>query len=155
MLAEELTAATEEMFPSGSWGISSVFQPLAKHFGVYRGTGNGNIVGLDTTLKQDSIMWLMMAKASTVEQEEYFQDRVGRLTAEMEAFSRQRDGFNEWRYLNYVNPTQDPLNSYGSENVRLMKRASAKYDPEGFFQSRVSGDFKISKVKEAAEDRRD
>jgi hypothetical protein len=146
-LAEELTAATERVFPAGSWGISSVFQPLARSFGVYTGTGNGNIVGLDTTLKQDSIVWLMMAKASTVEQEKYFEDKVGRLTADLEAYSRQKNGFNEWRYLNYVNPTQDPLKSYGPENVRLMKQASAKYDPQGFFQKRVSGGFKVSKVK--------
>lgn len=42
---------------------------------------------------------------------------------------------------------QDPLGSYGAENVAKIRAAAAKYDPEHVFQSRVPGGFKISKVK--------
>jgi hypothetical protein len=50
-------------------------------------------------------------------------------------------------YLDYADTTQDPLKSYGSENVEKMKAAAKKYDPFGVFQDLVPGGFKISKVQ--------
>lgn len=52
----------------------------------------------------------------------------------------------DWVYVNYAHPGQDGLGSYGTENVRWMKEVAAKYDPEGFFQQRVPGGFKIGRV---------
>lgn len=43
---------------------------------------------------------------------------------------------------------QDPLRSYGVENVAKIRAAAKKYDPKSFFQTRVPGGFKISKVEE-------
>jgi hypothetical protein len=48
--------------------------------------------------------------------------------------------------LDYADITQDPLASYGAENVKKMKAAAKKYDPQGVFQNLVPGGFKISKV---------
>lgn len=49
-------------------------------------------------------------------------------------------------YLDYAYDNQDPLASYGAENVEKMKAAAAKYDPSEVFQHLVPGGFKISKV---------
>lgn len=49
-------------------------------------------------------------------------------------------------YLPYADATQDALASYGVGNVRFMKGVAGAYDPTGFFQSRVPGGFKISRV---------
>ena len=48
-----------------------------------------------------------------------------------------------WRYLNYSDLSQDPLSSYGSAAVELLRGVSRRYDPEGVFQERVKGGFKI------------
>ena len=53
---------------------------------------------------------------------------------------------HEYIYLDYADETQDPLGSYGPENVAKMRAAAAKYDPTGVFQTMVPGGFKISKV---------
>jgi hypothetical protein len=53
---------------------------------------------------------------------------------------------NPYLYLDYADKTQDPLASYGSENVKKMKAVAKKYDPSGVFQNLVPGGFKISKV---------
>lgn len=50
---------------------------------------------------------------------------------------------NDFVYLNYALPTQNPLGSYGATNVQLLRDVSAKYDPDQIFQRLVPGGFKI------------
>lgn len=66
---------------------------------------------------------------------------------DMEDYTKSIDGAVAFRYLNYCNGSQDPLGSYGAENIKKMKDAAAKYDPTGVFQTRMPGGFKISRVK--------
>ncbi|KAI4282625.1 MAG: hypothetical protein L6R38_002817 [Xanthoria sp. 2 TBL-2021] len=58
----------------------------------------------------------------------------------------------KWIYLNYAERDQDPIGSYGSENVGKLQAASKKYDPTGLFQTNVPGGFKLFD-KVAAESR--
>lgn len=53
----------------------------------------------------------------------------------------------KFRYLNYSDVSDDPLATYGDDNVKRMREVAKKYDPTGIFQTRVPGGFKISKVK--------
>lgn len=53
----------------------------------------------------------------------------------------------EFRYLNYSDISDDPLATYGDDNVKKMREVANKYDPTGVFQTRVPGGFKISKVE--------
>lgn len=46
-------------------------------------------------------------------------------------------------YWNYSFSHQDPLRSYGEENVRKLREASKKYDPKGLFQVACAGGFKL------------
>ena len=46
-------------------------------------------------------------------------------------------------YLNYANQVQDPITSYGRENVAGLKKAAERYDPRGVFQRQVPGGFKL------------
>ncbi|KAK7952815.1 FAD binding domain-containing protein [Apiospora aurea] len=100
--------------------IIFVFQQLPKHYAQKNAGGNA---------------------------EALFQSKIAALTKELEAFAEAIGAATRWRYVNYVNPKQDPLKSYGAENIAFMKRVAAKYDPQGFFQTRVPGGFKISHVK--------
>ena len=50
---------------------------------------------------------------------------------------------HQFQYLNYADPSQDPIQSYGAENVARLKAASRKYDPMGMFQTQVPGGFKL------------
>ncbi|KAK8034796.1 6-hydroxy-D-nicotine oxidase [Apiospora rasikravindrae] len=143
-LWEDLTSEAESAFPGEGWGLNSVFQPLAQFYGQI-GSGQ-NVLGLDETLEHDSIIWLADATMSTPEQEAYLQRVMGCLTDTLEAYTAEKGGYTQWRYLNYVDPSQNPLKSYGKDNVRLMKEVAAQYDPVRFFQKRVSSGFKISKI---------
>lgn len=48
-----------------------------------------------------------------------------------------------YRYLNYAFPHQDPISSYGPESKAHLRAVSAKYDPDGFFQTAGAGPFKL------------
>ncbi|KEY71696.1 hypothetical protein S7711_02927 [Stachybotrys chartarum IBT 7711] len=140
-LMHGLISDTEAFIPDNSANLIWVFQPLAKAYG--RNSAN-NVVGLDTTLTHDSIVWLGEAFCDTAMQEAFFQARLGAISAELEAYAISIGANTQWRYMNYVNPAQDPISSYGAENVAFIRDVANEYDPTGFFQTRVSGGFKIS-----------
>ena len=50
---------------------------------------------------------------------------------------------NDFVYHNYALPMQNPLGSYGSENLKKLREVSRKYDPGQVFQRLVPGGFKI------------
>lgn len=63
--------------------------------------------------------------------------------ASIEKEAQSNDVFSSYRYLNYAFPHQDPFSSYGPEAKAELLRVSAKYDPDGFFQSAGAGPFKL------------
>lgn len=122
-----------------------VFQPLPKRYAQIN--AGGNVLGMDETLTSNSILFLAEAFVNSPEAEALLQTKIAIINAEIEAYAQSIDADTQWLYLNYVNPSQDPLSSYGAKNVAFIKDVAAQYDPTGFFQTRVSGGFKISSVE--------
>ena len=50
---------------------------------------------------------------------------------------------NEFVYLNYAAPGQDPIGGYGAANKANLRSVSQKYDPDQIFQKAVPGAFKL------------
>ncbi|CRK19018.1 hypothetical protein BN1723_011754 [Verticillium longisporum] len=144
-LFTKLIAEINSVIPEEDLTIILIFQPLPKHYG--QANAGGNVLGLDKTLTEDSIIWLGEAFINTHAVEALFQSKLAVVGAQLEAYAVSIGANTQWRYLKYVNPTQDPLKSYGPENVAFIKKVAQEYDPSGFFQTRVSGGFKISNVE--------
>lgn len=125
---------------AGSINLIFVFQPLSKQFAARKGV---NVLGLDKTLTTNSILFQAEALVTSLEHETLLTKKLGIATAAIEAYAKLSRQNTPFRYLNYAHPLQDPISSYGAENVALLKRASAKYDPKGFFQKKVTGGFKL------------
>ena len=53
---------------------------------------------------------------------------------------------NQYVNFNFAGKFQNPLASYGAENLDFMRQVAAKYDPEHVFQQLVPGGFKLSKA---------
>ena len=51
--------------------------------------------------------------------------------------------FNEYIYLNYAFPPQDPIAGYGATQQNRLRAVSHKYDPDQIFQKAVPGAFKL------------
>lgn len=84
-----------------------------------------------------SVSWSNSASTRSAE-------RIGRtLLDELDETARTSGGLRRFRYLNYASPTQDPLRSYGEDNLEMLRNVSARYDPTGMFQRRVPGGFKL------------
>ncbi|UZP34741.1 hypothetical protein NXS19_002557 [Fusarium pseudograminearum] len=99
--------------------------------------------------QHNGILFLASAMVRTPEQEAFARPKVEAWVRELREFAATIEGGNlEWTYLNYADKTQNPLGSYGLENIRKMKDAAAKYDPGQVFQKLVPGGFKISDVKD-------
>jgi hypothetical protein len=81
------------------------------------------------------------------EQDALFQTAGADLISRIGEYAKGIGADNPYLYLDYADVTQDPLASYGVENVEKMKAAAKKYDPSGVFQKLVPGGFKISKVQ--------
>ena len=50
---------------------------------------------------------------------------------------------DEFLYHNFAGGFQDPLNTYGKDNLRFMRSVARRYDPDGFFQTQMPGGFKL------------
>ena len=84
----------------------------------------------------------------TPEQEAFARPRVQAWVQAVRDFARTIEhGDLGWTYLNYADPSQDPLGSYGKANVQRLKEVAAKYDPGRVFQDLCPGGFKLSAVR--------
>ncbi|KAM7189291.1 hypothetical protein V8F20_010199 [Naviculisporaceae sp. PSN 640] len=145
-LHDELVKKLIEFIPEQDFETQCLFQPVPKYFAELATTATGgpkNILGLETTLTDNSILLLAVTMVKTAEQEEFAYPLVKKWVEDVKAFAESIGGAQDWLYLNYADSSQDVLASYGEENVRLMREVSKKYDPEGVLQRLCPGGFKI------------
>ncbi|KAI8220539.1 (S)-mandelate dehydrogenase [Colletotrichum sp. SAR 10_77] len=105
----------------------------------------GNVIGMERE-KCNAILFQMQHMVRSVDAEKEARRQLVALRKELKDYSVAEGIDVEWEYLGYADGTQDPLSTYGPENIKLLKEVAAKYDPEQVFQKRVPGGFKISKV---------
>ncbi|KLU85268.1 hypothetical protein MAPG_04296 [Magnaporthiopsis poae ATCC 64411] len=128
--------------PADQLGTQSLFQPLPKLFSELGREKGGNVMGMDR-VEGDSLLWLVACTVQTAEQEKVLQERLLRLKNDLVDYARSIGALRDWQYINYANPTQSPVETYGPENVAFLKQVSAKYDPNGFFQKQQGGGVKL------------
>ncbi|KAF4912109.1 (S)-mandelate dehydrogenase [Colletotrichum fructicola] len=105
----------------------------------------GNVIGMDRE-KCNAILFQMQHMVRSADAEKEARGQLVALRKELKDYSVAEGIDVEWEYLGYADSNQDPLSTYGPENIKLLKEVAAKYDPEQVFQKRVPGGFKISKV---------
>lgn len=109
---------------------------------------HGNVLGLEQNA-YDGIVIQISASVRTPELEELVRPKVRGLLEGVRAFaSTIEGGVLPWIYMNYAHSSQDVLQSYGPDNVRRIRDAASRYDPEGVFQYLCPGGFKISSIKD-------
>lgn len=144
VLAKEL----KEKVTDGDFTSHCAFQPIPLLYTKHSVAAGGNILGLEA-YPHHGVMLQVSASVKTAELAEWVRPKVRAITQDLAAFAETvEDGIMPWLNLNYAAADQEPLQSYGPENVVKMKAAAAKYDPHGVFQRLCPGGFKISAVKE-------
>ncbi|CRK48371.1 hypothetical protein BN1723_016864 [Verticillium longisporum] len=141
-LHEKLVAEMLETVPTNELGTQNLFQPIPKFFAEIGESRGGNVLGLDQ-VEGDSLMWLLACTVTKPEHETLLHEKGLEMKAAVEEFANSIDALRPWVYINYADPTQDPISSYGEGNVEFLQRVSAKYDPIGMFQRRMRSGFKL------------
>ncbi|KAL8376544.1 hypothetical protein RB595_007577 [Gaeumannomyces hyphopodioides] len=131
-----------EAVPADQLATQVLFQPMPKLFFDLGQAKGGNILGMDR-VEGDSLQWLLACTVETPEQEKLLHERSLRFKAELAEYAKSIGVLREWQYINYVDPTQDAVDSYGPDNVAFLKQVSAKYDPKGFFQKQQGGGIRL------------
>ncbi|KAG9199276.1 hypothetical protein G6514_008623 [Epicoccum nigrum] len=124
-----------------------MFQSIPTGFSKHSIAKGGNVLGLDKET-ENVVMLLYNIAVKSPELEILARKKLFASGETMKRFAASLDGLINWIYLNYADGTQDPLSSYGPDNVAKIRAAAKKYDPKQVFQTRVPGGFKISKVKD-------
>ena len=50
---------------------------------------------------------------------------------------------DEFLYHNFAGSFQRPLATYGFDSMQFMRKVAQEFDPDGFFQRRMPGGFKL------------
>jgi len=143
---EELVAYLNTIVPDSNFTTQLLFQPIPTIFGDLGAAAGGNVLGLQEQVPDDAILLLFACSLLTEAQWKLAVPKMNTLFARMQDKAAAAGKLYKWEYLNYANPIQNPLASYGAKNVAKIKAAAKKYDPKEFFQKRMPGGWKISKV---------
>ncbi|KAH9875025.1 hypothetical protein J1614_004513 [Plenodomus biglobosus] len=141
---DELAKQLSTLIPSQNFTTSCLFQPMPTLIAQHSTRHGGNVLGLDQ-VEENALLWSIIGSTQTAEEHAIMREKLMDYVATLEDFAVSEDLNVDWRYLNYVDGTQDPLKSYGKRNVDFMREVAAKYDPSGMFQSKVVSGWKISK----------
>ncbi|KAK2608912.1 hypothetical protein QQS21_002488 [Conoideocrella luteorostrata] len=131
--------------------FSTIFdlQPLSTHVADYGVQKGGNMLGLERNNRNR----VLAAVGAILFDSQYSDLDVARIyqlslavNQRIAAYASSLGLLDDFVYLAYADATQDPLGSYGTANTEHIRKVAKKYDPEGFFQHRVPGGFKINRV---------
>ena len=105
----------------------------------------GNVIGMDRE-SDNAILFQMQHMVRSADAEKEAREQLVAMRQELKDYYISEGVDVEWEYLGYADGTQDPIGTYGRENIQFLKDVAAKYDPEEVFQKRVPGGFNISNV---------
>lgn len=125
---------------------NSLFQPIPRHVTDLSVSQGGNMLGLDKETNHIQ-QWLCCTYVKEKKDEPLLRKHASKMTKDLEAFAKSIDALLPWQYINYADPTQKPLASYGEESLAFMRAVSAQYDPTGVFQKMMSGGFRLDEAR--------
>ncbi|RFU26415.1 hypothetical protein B7463_g9924, partial [Scytalidium lignicola] len=123
-----------------TWSIA--FEPLPTVITKFGPEKGGNSLGTSPS-DGNAFVVLLSALWQSTESNPLVNSACETMITQINKLAHQMSLLHRFQYLNYADPSQDPIGSYGENNVRHLRRMSKKYDPRGVFQKLVPGGFKI------------
>lgn len=128
----------------GSDQIIFVLTPLPRNYANH----GSNVLDLNNSLKDDCMVLQAEALLSSPEHKALLTEKLQEaVELTLNAYATETHSLMKWKYLNYANPLQEVWWTIG-DSQDLLKGVARAYDPTGFFQTRVTGGFKISDAEE-------
>ncbi|UQC90647.1 FAD binding domain-containing protein [Colletotrichum lupini] len=117
-------------------------QPLTKNIIGAQSKRGGNVMGLDEEsgpLIVCSFGW----EWSRDEDDAVVITGIKSVLEKSVAAAKEKGLYHPFKYMNYAAEDQDPVASYGAENVEFLKKVRHIYDSDGLFTELVPGGHKI------------
>lgn len=92
------------------------------------------------------IGFLILADWTNLEDETRVREGVHRIVDAAEDTAKKNGTYLPFKYSKYSAPDQDPIATYGSENVQKLRKIDLQYDPECVFQKLQNGGWLLSKT---------
>ncbi|BAE55011.1 hypothetical protein BDV35DRAFT_381693 [Aspergillus flavus] len=109
--------------------INNVIQPMSS-IGIKQSRKvGGNPLGLEEVGQQ---WFLVMADWNNPADGDRVRQAMRHIVDAAEATAKANGTYIPCQYCNYASPDQDPLASYGAENMERLKDIASKYDPDGW-----------------------
>ncbi|KAI2634996.1 FAD-binding domain-containing protein [Hypomontagnella submonticulosa] len=145
---EALIEKLKGVFPGANFKTHLVVQPLIPDWAKHGQAQGGNVFGIENLTGGDCVNLLLGVEVDSLElMKSAVEPAAKTMFANIKEHAASLGKDVDFLYLNYCAEWQNPLATYGVENIKLMKEAAKKYDPTGVFQDRIPGGFKISKVE--------
>ncbi|KAL2820989.1 hypothetical protein BDW59DRAFT_174312 [Aspergillus cavernicola] len=123
---ETAVSNLKSQIPEENFYFSMVLQPLPTSFGAHSTARGGNMLGLDR-IKDDCVLLVWAVEVDTPEMNATIGfPALKRAIDEIAEYARSVGGDVGFRYLNYCDGSQDPMGSYGEENIRKMRDAALR-----------------------------
>lgn len=125
--------------PGISWSV--VLEPLPRSLYTRYGAEK-NSLGLDQASETLVIFLISAAWADAAhDQQVYSASKL--LVEDVENKAKRLGAYTPFIYVNYAAPWQDVIQSYGTKNVRKLRKLRDRVDPQHFFTNKLKGGFKI------------
>ncbi|TKA59569.1 hypothetical protein B0A55_11286 [Friedmanniomyces simplex] len=141
------TISTEDTTVQALIGVPNIayslsFQPVPTIITSKAATRGGNSLGL--TAADGNLFNLLLTVSWDTQADDALIDQQAKaLFDQSETMAKQMGLYNEYLYLNYAAPWQDPISGCDAAVKAQLQAVSKKYDPRGVFQTQVPGGFKV------------
>ncbi|KAK9320290.1 hypothetical protein V1517DRAFT_329747 [Lipomyces orientalis] len=123
--------------------IQMTIQPMSSSTIKSSDARGGNPLGL----KAQGHQWfLILADWTIAEDEARVREAVRKIVGATEDTAKKNGMYIPFKYSNYFAPDQDPLASYGTENIQKLQEIALQYDPDGVFQKLQNGGWLLSRT---------
>lgn len=125
--------------PGGvAWSIA--FEPLPT---VFLAPGAGKNVLGTTPADGNQMIFLTSPFWTDSSADAEVHAKTTEILTKVNAAAEKAGLLRQFEYANYADYSQQPFEGYGQSNVEFLLQTSKQYDPNGVFQKRVPGGFKL------------
>ncbi|CAL5875166.1 uncharacterized protein PFLUO_LOCUS9470 [Penicillium psychrofluorescens] len=123
--------------------ITMNIQPMSSNAITVCDANGGNPLGLKAQAHQ---WFLIMMDWSNPEDEATMLEASHKIVDQAEAVAKKNGTYVDFKYSNYCSRDQDPLATYGSENLSKLRSVAREVDPRGIFQTLQNDGWLLSKT---------
>ncbi|KAJ5689063.1 FAD-binding domain-containing protein [Penicillium macrosclerotiorum] len=119
------------------WGM--IMQPLLPS---WVGKGDPNMAGIHENEESLIIVSLSVSWVEAKDDELVYKV-IREILDQVDDIAATNGAGHLYRYINYCEKWQKPLEGYGQDNLQFLRSVSKVYDPDGLFQKGCTGGFKL------------